>query len=63
MASVQEVAGPSFTGWKAAKDTLKNIRERGDRESREVTYLGKILVTQYASKLGDEGDLRTFGFH
>ncbi len=57
MASAQELvkANAKFTSWKDAKDTLKDIRDNGTRESRKVTYLGKILVTKYASKLGEEG--------
>ena len=58
MASAQklvEAANVKFTGWKDAKETLKDIRDNGTRESRKVTCLGKVLVTKYASKLGEEG--------
>ena len=55
MASIQEKDSLMFTGWKDAKETLKDIRDNGTRDSRKVTFLGNILVTKYASKLGDEG--------
>lgn len=60
MAAVQDVNGPKFTGWKEAKDTLKDIRDSGSRESSEVTFFGKILVSKYASSLGNEGESFSF---
>ncbi len=54
MASIQEVVAGSFLGWKDAKDTLKDIRESGSRESQKVTFLGNTLINKYPGKLGDE---------
>lgn len=55
MASVEDVNVPKFTGWKEAKETLKDIRDSGKRESSTVLVLGKKLVSKYTSNLGDEG--------
>ena len=58
MTSFEEVGEglvPKFTDWMSARDTLRDIREEGLRESHKVAVLGKQLVEKYASKLGDEG--------
>ena len=47
--------GAIWSGWKAARDTLRQWREESCRKSDRVVDLGRRLLDGYASKLGDEG--------
>ena len=58
MASVTDLVTSGdtrFSDWKTARDTLRDIRETGKRDSRVTVSLGSVLLENYASKLGDEG--------
>ena len=55
MASFENVLDFKVTSWKDARDILRDLRETGARDSRKIAFLGKLLVTKYSSKLGDEG--------
>lgn len=47
--------GAVWSGWKAARDALRQWREESYRKSDRVVDLGRRLLEGYASKLGDEG--------
>jgi hypothetical protein len=57
MATIQDVSSMAvtFTNWKKARDTLKDFRETGKRESAATVSLGRVLLKDYSGKLGDEG--------
>jgi tetratricopeptide (TPR) repeat protein len=56
MATIQDVSSMAvtFTNWKKARDTLKDFRETGKRESAATVSLGRVLLKDYSGKLGDE---------
>ena len=45
--------------WRTARDQLKEWREESYRRSEEVVELGRRLLKEYSSALGDEGDTRS----
>ena len=53
---VEEIGnGTVWTGWRAARDTLRDWREANIRKSDVVVELGRNLLENYSSKLGSEG--------
>lgn len=47
--------GAVWTGWRAARDTLREWRENNTRKSDRTVDLGRKLLDSYASGLGSEG--------
>ena len=48
--------GLVWKDWRTARDQLKEWREESYRRSEEVVELGRRLLKDYPSALGDEGD-------
>ena len=48
--------GLVWKDWRTARDQLKEWREESYRRSKEVVELGRRLLKDYSSALGDEGD-------
>lgn len=44
-----------WSGWKAARDTLREFSKEDRGRSDVVVELGGNLLQNYSSKLGDEG--------
>lgn len=58
----EEVAmnGAVWTGWRAARDTLREWRESNTRMSDRTVDLGRKLLDGYSSRLGSEGGQLTY---
>lgn len=49
-------SGLVWKDWRTSRDQLKEWREESYRRSEEVVALGRRLLKDYSSALGDEGD-------
>ena len=42
--------------WESSRDELRRTRNIGSRESEKTLRLGKVVLADSPSKLGDEGE-------